>query len=125
MESYPGVTPLWDASSFSQLPDDDFLALLQRQFPNNNDIYTPAGFDGINPQAIQPYTLNGLSPPSDDSSPSPPGMADGPDSRSTSRRPRPDTDGDDSMLKRKASDDSMDDEGPSQKSQHTGSFCLP
>ena len=46
------------------------------------------------------------------------------DSRGASRRPRADTDGDDSMLKRKASDDSMDDEGPSQKNQHTGSLTV-
>jgi AP-1-like factor len=122
MESYPGVTPLWDlsqASSFSQLPDDDFLALLQKQFPNSNDGFMPGGFDGgINPQSIQPFALPGLSPPSDDSSPSPPGMNDT-DSRGPSMRPRADTDGEDAMLKRKASDDSMDDEGPSQKNQHT------
>jgi AP-1-like factor len=126
MESYPGVTPLWDlsqASSFSQLPDDDFLALLQKQFPNSNDGFMPGGFDGgIDPQSIQPFTLAGLSPPSDDSSPSPPGLSNDADSRSTPGRPRADTDGDDAMLKRKASSDSMDDEGPSQKNQHTGSF---
>jgi len=126
MESYPGVAPIWDlsqASSFSQLPDDDFLALLQKQFPNSNDGFMPGGFDGgINPQSIQPFALPSLSPPSDDSSPSPPGMNDS-DSRGTSMRPRADTDGDDAMLKRKASDDSMDDEGPNQKNQHTG-LCI-
>jgi len=123
MESYPGVTPIWDlsqAESFSQLPDDDFLALLQKQFPNSNDGFMPGGFDGgIDPQSIQPFSLHGLSPPSDDSSPSPPSMNNDPDSGGTSGRPRADTDGDDAMLKRKASDDSMDDEGPSQKNQHT------
>jgi AP-1-like transcription factor len=128
MESYPGVTPLWDlshASSFSQLPDDDFLALLQKQFPNSNDGFMPGGFDGgIDPQSIQPFTLSGLSPPSDDSSPSPPGMNNDSDSRGTSRRPHASTDGDDAALKRKASDDSMDDEGPSQKNQHTGLFIV-
>jgi AP-1-like factor len=125
MESYPGVTPLWDlsqASSFSQLPDDDFLALLQKQFPNSNDAFPmPGGFEGgINPQTIQPFALPGFSPPSDDSSPSPPSMNNDSDSRGTSSRPRADTEGDDAMLKRKASDDSLDDEGPSQKNQHTG-----
>lgn len=128
MESYPGVTPLWDissvdASQFSQLPDDDFLALLQKQFPNSNDGFNPASFDaGIDPQSIQPFALPGLSPPSDDS-PSPPSN-DGSDSRSQSisGRPRADTDGDDPLLKRKASDDSMDEE-PSSKNPHTGSFC--
>jgi hypothetical protein len=51
-------------------------------------------------------------------------MSNDPDSRSTSRRSRANTDSDDPMLKRKASDDSLDDEGPSQKNQHTGSFTI-
>lgn len=116
MDSYPGVTPLWDlsqASTFSQLPDDDFLALLQKQFPSNTDGFNFGGYEGgIDPQTIQPFSLTGLSPPSDDSSPSPPSMNNDTDSRSLSGRPRADTDGEDPMLKRKASDDSMDD-GPS------------
>lgn len=127
MESYPEVAPLWDlsqASTFSQLPDDDFLALLQKQFPNSNDAFNPVSFDtGIDPQSIQPFPLPGLSPPSDDSSPSPPSINNDSDSRSQSRRPRADTDSDDPMLKRKASDDSMDDE-PHSKTQHTGLFLI-
>lgn len=122
MESYPAVAPLWDlsqASSFSQLPDDDFLALLEKQFSaNNNEGFNPGVFDaGINPLNIQ--SLDGPSPPSDDSSPSPASINNDSSSRGESSRPRADTDGDDSILKRKASDDSMDN-GPNQKNQHTG-----
>lgn len=125
MDSYPGVTPLWDlsqATTFSQLPDDDFLALLQKQFPNNSDFSTGVFQGSIDPQAIQPFALPGLSPPSDDSSPSPQSGNNDRDSRSQSRH-RGDADGDDSILKRKASADSFDDE-PSQKNQHTGTLHL-
>lgn len=122
MESYPAVAPLWDlsqASPFSQLPDNDFLALLEKQFAaNNSTSFDPSVFDtGINPQSIQ--SLNDPSPPSDDSSPSPGSINNESNSRGESRRPRGDTDPDDSILKRKASVDSMDD-GPNQKNQHTG-----
>lgn len=126
MESYPGVTPLpWDISSvdptqFSQLPDDDFLALLQKQFPNSTDAFNPHSFNvGVDPQSIQPFPLHGLSPPSDDS-PSPPSNNES-DSRSqsSSRRPRADTDGEDPLLKRKASQDSLEEE-PNSKNPHTG-----
>ncbi|KZP15222.1 hypothetical protein FIBSPDRAFT_795836 [Athelia psychrophila] len=134
MDAYPGVTPLWDlsqATTFSQLPDDDFLALLQKQFPTSNEFSFQGG---INPQEIQPYALPGLSPPSDDSSPSPQSANNERDagSRSRSRQRRSgDSDGDDPMLKRKASDDSLDDE-PSSKNQNTGAlrssvvaYCIP
>ncbi|KAJ7451141.1 hypothetical protein FB451DRAFT_1342833 [Mycena latifolia] len=111
MEAYSDISPLWDlsqASTFSQLPDDDFLALLQKQFPS-----TPGHFsadfgttNGVNPQTISRYSLPSLTPPSEDSSPSPP-------QQSGSKSPEDEHD-----LKRKASDDSLDEE-PSQKSQHT------
>ncbi|KAJ7139494.1 hypothetical protein C8R44DRAFT_606621 [Mycena epipterygia] len=111
MEAYSDMSPLWDlsqASSFTQLPDDDFLALLQKQFPS-----TPGPFsadfgttNGVNPQTISRYSLPSLTPPSEDSSPSPP-------QQSGSKSPEDEHD-----LKRKASDDSLDEE-PSQKSQHT------
>ena len=94
METFVDNTPLWDlshSSSFSRIDDDDFLALLQKQFPT-----VPHYPDAINPQSLSHY--------SDDSSPSPP------------EHPT----NDDPALKRKASDDSLD-EGPSQKTQHTGS----
>jgi AP-1-like factor len=110
--------PLWDlshASSFSQLADDDFLALLQKQFPtetasaNHHSGYT----DGVNPQNISRYSLASMTPPSEDSSPSPPNMMDSPGNDESA----------DPALKRKASDISIEG-GPSQKTQHTGKTCL-
>ncbi|KAJ7071586.1 hypothetical protein C8F01DRAFT_1217056 [Mycena amicta] len=104
MESFSDMSPLWDlsqASSFSQLPDDDFLALLQKQFPTPPTQYSvdfSLDGPGINPQSISHYSLPSLSPPSADSSPSPPQEED-------------------HGLKRKASDDDLE-EGPS-KAQHT------
>ncbi|KAJ7785663.1 hypothetical protein B0H16DRAFT_1048 [Mycena metata] len=112
MEAYTDVSPLWDlsqASSFSSLPDDDFLALLQKQFPSNNTNPYAVDFgmgNGVNPQTISRYSLPSLTPPSEDSSPSPP-------QQSGSKSPDDEHD-----LKRKASDDSLDEE-PSQKTQHT------
>lgn len=115
MEAYVDNTPLWDlshASSFSQLADDDFLALLQKQFPTGN-VSVEGGFtDGVNPQNISRYSLPSITPPSEDSSPSPPNMNNDYE------------DGGDTALKRKASDDDFDDEGPSSKSQHTCK-CYP
>jgi hypothetical protein len=114
MESYSDASALWDlsqASSFSQLPDDDFLALLQKQFPTNPPSYsTDYGIssNSVNPQTISRYSLPSLTPPSEDSSPSPP-------QQSGSKSPDDDHD---HALKRKASDDSLDEE-PNQKSQHT------
>lgn len=108
------ATSLWDISQtpsqFSQLPDDDFLALLQKQFPTTDNT----------DHSVNPHGLHTRRPSSnsDDSSPSPPGNTD-----DTSRRHSPNArlnDTDDAPLKRKASSDSMD-PGPSTKNQHTGS----
>ncbi|KAJ6519237.1 hypothetical protein C8R45DRAFT_1085272 [Mycena sanguinolenta] len=114
MDTYTSdVSPLWDlsqASSFSQLPDDDFLALLQKQFPNSQGPFSAdfgaMGMNGVNPQTISRYPLPTLTPPSEDSSPSPP-------QQSGSKSPDDDHD-----LKRKASDEDFE-EGPSSKAQHT------
>lgn len=123
MESFPDISPLWDlsqASSFSQLPDDDFLALLQKQFPTDSDHqpnFHVEGFNtAINPQSLTRYPLPTLTPPSEDSSPSPPNM-NGNETRERSQSTN-DDDPLDPALKRKASDDDLDDE-PSQKNQHT------
>ncbi|KAK7064788.1 BZIP family transcriptional factor [Favolaschia claudopus] len=108
MDTYASdISPLWDlsqATSFSQLPDDDFLALLQKQFPTNPGVFS-ADFtmNGVNPQTISRYPLPSLTPPSEDSSPSPP-QQNSPE--------------DDHALKRKASNEDLE-EGPSQKNQHT------
>jgi AP-1-like transcription factor len=120
MESYPEVTPLWDltqSTSFSNLPDDDFLALLQKQFPNGSNFSGSSFSDGVNPQNITPFALpSSLSPPSDDSSPSPPNLNES-GSRGQSEKSGGDHD-EDHTMKRKASDDDFE-EGPSSKNQHT------
>ncbi|KAJ7585615.1 hypothetical protein C8J56DRAFT_948402 [Mycena floridula] len=120
MEAYSAANPaIWDlsqASSFSQLPDEDFLALLQKQFPTEpfNGFYganfNDGGFAGaINPQNLnltQPSPLPAVTPPSEDSSPSP-------------TNNNQDDEAEYSQLKRKASDDDFE-AGPSTKNQHTG-----
>lgn len=107
MDSYINHTPHWPhTTSFNQLADDDFLALLQKQFPTPNTVATFT--DGVNPQNISHYSLPSITPPSEDSSPSPPNM-------------NGDDDLGDSVLKRKASDEDLD-ESPNQKSQNTCKF---
>lgn len=111
MESYLDNTPLWDlshASNFSQLEDNDFLALLQKQFPNGTVSQDPSYVDGVNPQNISRYSLPSMTPPSEDSSPSPPNTTN----------EQGVEDGGDPALKRKASDGDFE-QGPSSKSQHT------
>ncbi|KAG6845288.1 hypothetical protein H0H87_011439 [Tephrocybe sp. NHM501043] len=109
METFIDNTPLWDltqATNFSQLADDDFLALLQKQFPSGLTQQDGTFVDGVNPQNISRYSLPTMTPPSEDSSPSPPNMNDSGVN-------------DDPALKRKASEGDFDDESPSSKSQHT------
>ncbi|KZT08946.1 uncharacterized protein LAESUDRAFT_735646 [Laetiporus sulphureus 93-53] len=133
MDPFGGVQQFWDLSqqpnTFSALPDDDFLAFLEKQFPSavgNNNI---SHFDGIpevvDPQNLSRFPIPNPTPPSSDSSPSPPsinhehspsrpesGVFNNSTSASTSVEPE------DPGLKRKASHDSMVDE-PSHKNQHT------
>jgi AP-1-like factor len=110
MESFPDVTPIWDLSNpYTQLPDDDFMTMLQKQFPQPTEPLTFGGLsDVVNPQSIERYSLPSITPPSEDSSPSPP----------NSHHDSHDHDDDNSAPKRKASVDDLQ-EGPSQKSQHT------
>ena len=126
MDGYIGLDNFWDLShnpnSFSTLGEDDFLALLQKQFPTNNPFDLPPP-DGIDPLNINPLPISNPTPPSTDSSPSPPSVAQEPTmsrrhSGAFSTSPTA-PDSDDPMLKRKASDDAMTDE-PSSKSAHTG-----
>ena len=120
------TTPsLWDftrspSSGFSQIQDNDFLALLQKQF-NNPDSSPPTAYpishDGVDPSKIS--NLPAPAPPtplSDESSPSPPSTTDHPSSsRRQSTNSTAEQDGHE--LKRKASpDDVMEEESPSQKS---------
>ncbi|PIL30729.1 transcription factor [Ganoderma sinense ZZ0214-1] len=124
----------WDINaqqpdSFSALPDDDFLAFLQKQFPSaigNNDP-APLSFDnpdGVDPQRINSFPPPNLSPPSSDSSPSPPSTHH---ESSLSRRQSGvfasapssgNADPEDGSLKRKAVDNADE---PQSKTQHTSS----
>ena len=125
MDQFSGAVPFWDISqtpnTISQLPDDDFLALLQKQFPSTTNSFSLSfpGFTntGVDPQSLTnlPYTIPNASPPSSDSSPSPPSADTDP---GTSRRQSTQLgDKEDNSLKRKASDEDMDVE-PSYKSPH-------
>jgi AP-1-like factor len=113
---------LWDfarpPSGFTQLPDSDFLALLEKQF--NPDAATPDAFavshDGVDPSKITNLPAPAPLPPlSEDSSPSPPSTTD---RASSSRRQSTNSafEQDAHELKRKASPDDMEDDSPSQKS---------
>ncbi|KAI0063146.1 hypothetical protein BV25DRAFT_1837876 [Artomyces pyxidatus] len=117
--------PLWDFSqspaSFSQLADDDFLALLQKQFTPDvgasplGALSIPLG--GVDPSKLTSMPLPVPPPPlSDDSSPSPPSMNDLGSSRRQSGTYSI-HEGGDEQLKRKASDEDFE-EGPSHKTPH-------
>ncbi|KAI5119792.1 hypothetical protein M0805_006590 [Coniferiporia weirii] len=140
MESF-NASALWDLAlppSLPALADDEFIALLQKQFGVNNgyqalnDKEDSSPTANVNPQnltRIPPSRIAG-SPPSDDSSPSPPSMNDATPSRSRresgvyaddlSGRLSDEGGDDDLTLKRKASGEDLDD-GPNHKSQHTSS----
>ena len=137
MDPFSNINSYWDLvqqpSGFSTIGDDDFLALLQKQFPttigNSPKPYDQPPPDGVDPQSISTFPLPNPSPSSSDSSPSPPGA----DDNSPSSRPQSgvfsnsisDQLNDDPSLKRKASDDDMDAE-PSAKNPHTGTpFASP
>ncbi|KAJ8520370.1 hypothetical protein ONZ45_g2817 [Pleurotus djamor] len=108
----PPFPTIRNTRNFSQVPDEDFLALLQKEFPHGGAY----DFNGINPQSILNYPLPTLTPPSEDSSPSPPSAHD-----ESSNSPNADNDDNpESALKRKASDEDFE-AGPSSKSQHTSS----
>ncbi|KAG2132380.1 hypothetical protein DEU56DRAFT_812518 [Suillus clintonianus] len=116
---FPTMNNFWDLSQtpsqFSQLGDDDFLALLQKQYPNTVPDINSTDIDDVN----QKPPLPGLTPPSDDSSPSPPSINSANHSRSRHQSTfSRGNDNEESALKRKASDDDME-EGPSTKNQHT------
>jgi len=108
--------PFWDVSqtpmAISQIADDDFLALLQKQFPTDVQVPFDLSFPGYNnnpavdPQNLSDYTfpISQPTPPSSDSGNSPVSVTN---------------DNDDRSLKRKASDERMDVE-PATKTAHTG-----
>ncbi|KAI0638850.1 hypothetical protein C8Q77DRAFT_1043639 [Trametes polyzona] len=126
----------WDISAqqpdtFSALPDDDFLAFLQKQFPSAVGPNAPLSFDnpdGVDPQSISSFPPLNNSPPSSDSSPSPPsthnesslsrrqsGAFSNPASSSTADQSGKQQE--DASLKRKATNDNYDE--PQAKTQHT------
>ncbi|KAI0369919.1 hypothetical protein BV20DRAFT_979848 [Pilatotrama ljubarskyi] len=132
----------WDISaqqpdSFSALPDDDFLAFLQKQFPSAVGNNPPLSFDnpdGVDPQSISSFPPLNNSPPSSDSSPSPPSthhesslsrrqsgaFNDSPSSTSADQQKgQQQSQQEDGTLKRKAANESEDE--PQHKSQHTAS----
>ena len=108
----------WDFSQSPTAFDDDFLSLLQKQF--GPDLISPNAYtiphDSVDPTKISNLTTVPPPPPplSDDSSPSPPSTTD---RLSSSRRQSTNSanEQDSPELKRKASDDGLDDESPNQK----------
>jgi AP-1-like transcription factor len=117
------TTPsLWDftrsPSGLSQIQDNDFLALLQKQF--NAEPSTPAAYpishDGVDPSKISNLPVPAPPTPlSDESSPSPPSTTDhASSSRRQSTNSTAEQDGHE--LKRKASPDVMEEDSPNQKS---------
>lgn len=130
--SFDNNDSLWDLSlppSLPSLADDDFIALLQKQFGVNNDNAArqtrklPDG-NNVDPQVLTRFPAPDVSPPLSDDSPSPPSARD----MSRSRResgvyhdsPTADnqSNDEDHALKRKASNEDLDEE-PNAKSQHT------
>jgi AP-1-like transcription factor len=120
---YNATSSLWDfsssPSSLSQLAENDFLALLQKQF--NPDLSASNAYaiphDGVDPSKITnlpPAAPVPLPPLSDESSPSPPSTND---HLSSSRRQSTNStvEQDSHELKRKASDDTFEEDNPSQK----------
>ena len=127
MDAFSGLDNFWDISqhpsTFSTLTEDDFLSLLQKQFPTSNpfDLSPP---DGIDPISISSLPIPNPTPPSTDSSPSPPSTNQEPTmSRRQSgvfNKSTPESN-DDPSLKRKASDEDMGEE-PTHKTVHTGMY---
>ncbi|TFY79827.1 hypothetical protein EWM64_g4189 [Hericium alpestre] len=118
-------TPLWDFSqpaSLANLADDDFLALLQKQF--TPDIGTTpvdpltVTHNGIDPSKLTNYPIPAPPPPlSEDSSPSPPSVNGESSRRQSAVYSGPGSNEGDEPLKRKASEEDFE-EGPSHKAPH-------
>ncbi|KIK16247.1 hypothetical protein PISMIDRAFT_269882 [Pisolithus microcarpus 441] len=134
MSDYSGLWNMTSTSSqFSQMPEDEFLALLQKQFQSVShevDTSTDTNKDGNNdPLSITQLPLSGVTPSADDSSPSPATNNAGSPSRRQSHSSYPHqgdnhAQGDETpALKRKASDDDLD-EGHNSKSKLGGPWNL-
>lgn len=107
--------PFWEVSqtpmNISQIADDDFLTLLQKQFPTDIQVPFDLTFPGYNnPTAVNPQNLSDFTFPISQSTP--------PSSDSGNSPVSTTNDNDDRSLKRKASDERMDVE-PASKAAHT------
>lgn len=128
MSDYPNLSSIWNISSnssqFSQLPDDDFLALLEKQFPRpiSHEFESPEDTQdrSVNAQAIPKAPLSRMTPPSEESSPSPSSNPTVGISRLYSEADPANQD-EALALKRKASDDDLDG-AHSSKNKHTGPY---
>ncbi|KAH9964504.1 hypothetical protein BC827DRAFT_1187508 [Russula dissimulans] len=123
MDYNTATSAFWDfsqsPSAFPQLAENDFLALLQKQFSSDLPASPPPPFpiphDGVDPSKITNLPAPAPPPPlSDDSSPSPPSTTD--HLTSSRRQSTNSTVEQEHELKRKASIDSLEDDNPSQKS---------
>lgn len=117
MEFNASSMPFWDISqtpmTLSQIADDDFLTLLQKQFPADVQIPFDLSFPGYNnPTVVNPQSLSDYAPPISQPTPSSSDSGNSPGSTAN--------DNDDRSLKRKASDERMDVE-PASKTAHTAS----
>lgn len=77
MDQFEGTTGLWNFSdpvNYTQMPNEEFLNMLNKQFPISAPHPNPpslgASYNGAQSQAVR-TSLSSLSPPSEDSSPSP------------------------------------------------------
>lgn len=116
MEFNASSMPFWDISqtpmTLSQIADDDFLTLLQKQFPTDVQIPFDLSFPGYNnPTVVNPQNLSDYAPPISQPTPSSSDSGNSPVSAVN--------DNEDRSLKRKASDERMDVE-PASKTAHTG-----
>ena len=116
MEFNASSMPFWDVSqtpmSLSQIADEDFLSLLQKQFPTDVQIPFDLTFPGYNnPTVVDPQNLSDYTLPISQSTPTSSDSGNSPISTTN--------DNDDRSLKRKASDERMDVE-PASKAAHTG-----
>lgn len=117
MEFNASSMPFWDISqtpmTLSQIQDDDFLTLLQKQFPTDVQIPFDLSFPGYNNLAVvNPQSLSDYPPPASQPTPSSSDSGNSPGSTAN--------DNEDRSLKRKASDERMDVE-PASKTAHTAS----
>lgn len=100
--------------TLSQIADDDFLTLLQKQFPTDVQIPFDLSFPGYNnPTAVNPQNLSDYTLPISQPTPSSSDSGNSPISTTN--------DNDDRSLKRKASDERMDVE-PASKTAHTAAL---